>query len=1141
MMASIHRFICQPFFPVTIRHAIGICFFILICPLAVVPVVAQENNPTNQTPTANPAQSQQSASDDAAAQVLAQIAVGAQNAEDYSLAAQQWEKLITDFPKSKLIGKAHYNAGVCYVQLQKYEPAATQLAAAIPLLAGDEAKQQPQAYLYLGFCQFRQGRSLFRAGDESKKNEANILLTTSTQTLATLLKQFPQFADNDQAAFFQGNAFEDLGRLEDAAASYAHMITYPKQTFKFDGLYALANVNEQLGKFSDALTHYQKFRSEADAAGGHPLIDEVNFRTAQTHIGLALADTNRGDKPTADKNYAAAQTLLSAIVAQGFAEKPAAFREMADEAQYQLAYCAAQLGDYQRAAETYAAVADRADSAFKNPARINAAYSYIKAEKTDLAITALTTALASEDAETAATAAATLSNLYLKSGQVQAAYDLASQWIPKSADSPRLTQLMLDRADAAYQLPEKRAQSPALFLEIVDKFPQHESAPSATYNAAFAFLELNQLDEAIAAANRFEKNYSDNSFLPDTLEVKADALLLKNDAESAAVFDQLLTKYPDHEKSNRWLIRSALSKFVQKKYQPVIDLLTPKVESFTDATQKAEALHWIGSSQFNLEQYEAAIPPLTQSLAADPKWRSADETRLTLSRALFQTKKIAEAKQQIEQLIAAFPDSALLGKAYFYLGESEFESGQFEAAFKNFSIVIAKYPQSDLVPLALYNAAWSQMERKQFEDSIALFSRIIDEFPQHDLAAKAKSGRGAARRKTGKMEGSIEDMQAFLKSNPSGSARFNALYELGLAQVEQSKWADAIPTFEALLAEETNSTRLDRYHYELAWANQSINQPAKALEHFGKIASDFPDSSLASEANFHLGTAAYQNEKWKDAIAAFEKSVAANSDAAGNESIREKALYKLGWAHYKQNQFADSEKQFANQVAQFPSGELFADGQFMVAESQFRQDKWAEALKNYLLAKPAIAAAANISPDVRTVAHLHGSQAANKAGSYQDAIDFATPLTTGEAEDSVKQDAWLEIGSAHLGLKKFDEAKAALEQAAVANNKTGARAGCLIGDLLFGQRKFEEAITQYKLVYYRFSGPQTPADIKPWLAYSLYESGQCSFVQISSAPDSEKAKLKSQAQKQFETLVKNFPDDKLAPQASKQLNQLEKL
>jgi TolA-binding protein len=320
-----------------------------------------------------------------------------------------------------------------------------------------------------------------------------------------------------------------------------------------------------------------------------------------------------------------------------------------------------------------------------------------------------------------------------------------------------------------------------------------------------------------------------------------------------------------------------------------------------------------------------------------------------------------------------------------------------------------------------------------------------------------------------------------------------------------------------------------------------MNQPAKALEHFNKIASEFPDSSLAAEASFHVGSAAYQNEKWKDAITAFEKSVAANADAPGSESIREKALYKLAWAHYKQNQFADSEKQFGKQIELFPGGELFADGQFMVAESQFRQDKWTEALKNYLLAKPAIDATANISSDVRIVAHLHGAQAANKAGSFQDAIDFAMPLTTGDADESVKHDAWLEIGTAYLGLKNFDEAKAALERAAVANNKTGARAGCLIGDLLFGQKKFEEAITQYKLVYYRFSGPQTPDDIKPWLAYALYESGQCSYVQISTAPDSEKANLKSQAQKQFETLVKNFPADKLAPQAKKQLEQIQKM
>ena len=50
------------------------------------------------------------------AQVIAQIAANAQNSEDYSIAARQWEKLLSQFPDSPLVGKAHYNAGVCYVQ-----------------------------------------------------------------------------------------------------------------------------------------------------------------------------------------------------------------------------------------------------------------------------------------------------------------------------------------------------------------------------------------------------------------------------------------------------------------------------------------------------------------------------------------------------------------------------------------------------------------------------------------------------------------------------------------------------------------------------------------------------------------------------------------------------------------------------------------------------------------------------------------------------------------------------------------------------------------------------------------------------------------------------------------------------------------
>ena len=84
---------------------------------------------------------------------------------------------------------------------------------------------------------------------------------------------------------------------------------------------------------------------------------------------------------------------------------------------------------------------------------------------------------------------------------------------------------------------DQRDNSPALYQAIVEKYPDHRLAPSAQYNAAFAYLETGKLDEALTASKEFETKYAESDYLPDLLEVKADAHLLKKEtAESQAVF-----------------------------------------------------------------------------------------------------------------------------------------------------------------------------------------------------------------------------------------------------------------------------------------------------------------------------------------------------------------------------------------------------------------------------------------------------------------------------------------------------------------------------------------------------------------------------------------------------------------------------
>ena len=1061
-------------------------------------------------------------SDPQAAVLLAQQAVGARSAGEFKLAAKQWEQLIKDYPQYSQLAKAHFNAGVCYVQIEDFKPAIGHFENAIATLSKDQTVLLPQSYLYLGFSQSRLGREFSTTNpDESQK-----LLTTATETLATLLRLYPSFVDNDQAYFFQGESFENLGRLDKAEESYAKILEFEKPAFKLDGLFALGYVQQQLGKYGEAQKSYAAFESEG---AEHQAYNEVRFRAAETLVQLADAATNRGETNIAAGLLAKAQNKFGEV---------ADVREFgwSDQARFQQATCANRREDYKESARLYEAVTQIPNSSLADRARVYAGRDYLKSGDGDAAGPILEKSVAIQSPY-AAEGAHWLAQLYLRAKLNDKAFQIADQWIAKTDDSKIKVPLMMDRADAAYASSARCADSRDLYLEITEKYPQQDLAELALYNAAYAAMETGKFDDAISLAARFEKDFAGGSYLPDVLEVKGDSLLLKEDASAAEkVFADLVDKFDGHPKSAHWRLRRGLASYLQKNYKETISQLDPLIATLPSKAMQAEALHWIGSSHYHLNQAAESIAALEQSYATDAKWRRADETLLTLSRAQYQAGQVAEATDTARKLIDQFPDSPLISEAFYRLGEYAYEAGDFDGACSNYEIVLTKQTDSEFVPFAKFGIGWSQLKKKEFEQAATAFSDLIERYPQHELSLQALVGRASAYRQSNQLDQAVADIQKFLATEPNGKIKVDALYELGLAQIEQKTWPEVAQTFASLVDLASDSPMADRFYYELAWAQRESKQNDQSLANFRALAEKFPESDLAPEANFHLAQDLYTQKKYDDAIRFYDTCFKTCKD----QSVKEKAIYKLAWSYYKKGDFAKAHDFFQQQVQQFPDGNLlYADGLFMVSESLFENNQDQQALTAYRVAKPVLETSKKASTNFRLLTLLHGAQVANRVKQYQEAIDFAQPLLSMDIDSTIKQDAYLEIGNAYKGLGDGAESLAAYEKAAMHPGVTGARSRCMIGDYYFGEKKFEDAIDNFKLVGFGYGGQSAPDDVKSWQAFAAYEIARCYYVQIESAKDAAlKQKLTDDAIKYFKLLVEKFPNDRLAGQAQEELKKL---
>ena len=914
---------------------------------------------------------------------------------------------------------------------------------------------------------------------------------TAAKTFDTLITKYPQGKDVPRAMFYQGECLYAQNKKKEAAAAYAALVQkYPDHALLVDALYALGVAQEETGDPQGAGTTYDAFLKKFP---DNALATEVGMRRGETLFAAGQYD-------------AAAKRFAAAAGTQGFT--------LGDHATFRQAAALAQLKQYDQAAALYGSMAAKfPKSKYLAPADLAGGKCYYLAGKYDESRGLLGKVLPG-GGDAAAEAAHWIARGLLKQRKGADALATVEKALPTGGAGPWGVQLLMDQADAVYEIPDRRKESVALYASLAGKYPKDALAPQALYMAGFAALGQGDYQAALTHAAAFLAQYAQSELAMDVTYVAAESnLQLSQCAEAEKRYAELLAKYPKGADAATWKVRRGLALQLQKKYKETVAALEPVLDELGNPQLLAEAKHLIGSSQAELGQTAEAIQSLAASLDAKPDWRQADETWLVLAHLYRQQNDLKKAVGSVRKLIADFPKSRLLDRAHYRLGEYLYAENDFGRAAAEYQQVVEKWPTSAVVPGALYGLGWSRLSLKQYAEAEKALDQLVTKFPKDKLIPRARYARGMARQQLGQFGPAAEDVEALLSADPTPAEKSDARYVLGLCQVGLAKHAEAAATFQKLLAEDPKYAGTDKVLYELAWAQQSTKQEDAAAATFARIVRDFATSPLAPEAAYHVGEHAYKKEDFAKAASAYYASM----DKAGTTPLGEKATYKLGWTYLRQNDFEDAAKTFGYQQATWPKGPLAADAAFMAAECLFKQGMYKEALAAYeQIAKPA-------NKDFEALGFLHSGQAAGQLKQWDKSLELLDKCI-GQFPDSPHfPQALYEKGRALQNQNKLDDAMKAYETviAKATNQEVAARAQYTIGEIQFGKKDYKEAIRSFYRVIAGYGYPK-------WQADAMFEAARC-FKEL---------KLNDKAIEQFRELIQKYPQSDKVPVAKDQIKAL---
>lgn len=1046
-------------------------------------------------------------------------AANLQNGGAIGPAIESWDQFLDQYSDHPKAAEAAHYLGVCHMQSDPPQPAVAAQAFEKALKSKSYGLRE-ESLANLGWC-------LYSAGTASEKPDDR-RLKKSIDAFSRLQKEFPDSEFIDRSLFYRGEAAFGMDDSARAVKFYNQLLALPKASqspFRCDALYARGVALESLGRAQDALASFDQLLS---ACADNDLVTDVHLRRGDLSILAKSYDDAIASFEAAIESSDAAEDRSYAIYRQGFAEFAA--------------------GRPAKAAKRYERLLDEyPDSRYAAKATLAAGQSAYRGGEVDAASQRFAEVLEQGNRAAATEAAHWLARIGLTTERpLKEIETMIRAQVDRGVEGDFELELKLDLAEIVSMDASRIEESLKLFESVYRQSPQAPTAPRALYNAAFSAFQGNKLAQALSLSKAFAKAFPDHALANDVAFIAAEASWGSgNQAAAAKQFASLAIVDPKQNPQHaQWVLRALEALTATDQLDAAIQLYDEQVSRLPSNPQ-GEAGLLIGNAALSAGEHKTAIRLFSRSADQKPSWPRADEARLMSGQAHLVAGNENRAVQIWNRLIKSAPQSRMASQAQYKLASVATANGNHEQAARYYQQILSANNDPGLIPYAQYSRGYGLLQMARDDQAVEVLTQLREDYPQHSVSQDALLSLGIAFRNLEKYKEAQRWLTEFLETQPAGIGLGHALYELALVDQAEKRPLKAAESLRRLIKEVPRYPDMDKVLYELGWSVQEAGKDDEAVEHFANLIDRYPNTSLAAEASYFVGQRDYRAGRFQNAANRFE--IAAKS--SDSDELAEKALYRLGWSHFKAGQWEPASRAFSDQYQRYPDGRLAFDAITMVGETHFKTGDYAGALGSYEQSRALIRKNQEdgrklrdaSESQIRELALLHGGQAAAQLERYEEAVAWYDELRSRFPSTAYLPQLFYETGSAHQQLGDHEAAlKFFSEVADNYRNEVAARARFMMGEIYFGDRKFDKAIPEFQRLMFGYGADQAPTSVKDWQAKAGFEAGRCSELLASTAATPKaKAKAIDFAKKFFDYVVQKHPQHDLVAKSKDRLEALQ--
>ncbi len=518
------------------------------------------------------------------------------------------------------------------------------------------------------------------------------------------------------------------------------------------------------------------------------------------------------------------------------------------------------------------------------------------------------------------------------------------EYISKSEKSLNPNKFNIANAEYYSALASLNTQAKDADIEVerfVLKNPEHPKAKLIYNNLAKSFFDKGDFKGAIAYYQKALENRADNI---DTYEIRYQLALayyqIKDFKNALVEFDKVKATVAPNALNAAYY--GAVINFQNENFDLALSDLK-RVENVNP--YKIEVPNWIGQIYYRQKKHDE-LTAYAEPIIANPNGRKIDDLCLLTAEVNFFDDNFEKSSVYYDKF-KTFRRGTVSDQVTFRHAFSLYKTDKFEKAsvlFKSLANNNTEIGQQSAYYLGIsslktgdLNAAMAAFENAKKAD----FDKNIKEEASYNYVKVLveKSNNTLA----------INELQSYLKNYPNGKYVDESNELLSEIFFETNSYVSAITYIESL----TRKTSKIEEAYQKLCYNQGVvdfnlEKYESAIKYFNKSLEKPTDKALATKSKYWKAEALNMSENPQS------ESIYRELATSGDNEIKQKSLYSLGYLFFNKGEFVKAQKYFED----FRSGskgeaglaQNYEDALVRIADCQLAGKNYTQALKNYDLA-----------------------------------------------------------------------------------------------------------------------------------------------------------------------------------------------